>query len=198
MCTWGHRRFLPANHAVRKKGTHFKGEADHRKKPTLPKGDVIYDMVKDLKVIFRKGPGSLSVSNDADGHVPMWKKCSMFWELPYCKILEVRSAIDVMHVTKNLCVNLLNFLGVYGKTKDTPESRQDHQRMHERDDHLNPDKYQGLASYALTKEEMEIFFEVLSSIKVPAGFSSNIKGIINMADKKFQNLKSHDCHVIMT
>ena len=35
-------------------------------------------------------------------------------------------------------------------------------------------------------------------MKVPTGFSSNIKGIINMAEKKFQNLKSHDCHVIMT
>jgi hypothetical protein len=31
----------------------------------------------------------------------------------------------------------------------------------------------------------------------PAGFSSNIKGIINMAEKKFQNLKSYDCHMIM-
>ena len=35
-------------------------------------------------------------------------------------------------------------------------------------------------------------------MKVPSGFSSNIKGIINMAAKKLQNLKSHDCHVIMT
>ena len=35
-------------------------------------------------------------------------------------------------------------------------------------------------------------------MKVPIGFSLNIKGIINMAEKKFQNLKSHDCHVIMT
>src|SRR3954464_7821713 len=35
-------------------------------------------------------------------------------------------------------------------------------------------------------------------MKVPYGFSSNIKRIINMAEKKFQNLKSHDCHVIMT
>ena len=35
-------------------------------------------------------------------------------------------------------------------------------------------------------------------MKVPSSFSSNIKGIINMAEKKFQNLKSHDCHVIMT
>ena len=54
-----------------------------------------------------------------------------------------------------------------------------------------------LSSYALTKAKKEIFFEVLYSIKVPSGFSSNIKGIINMAEKKFQNLKSHDCHVIM-
>ena len=193
----GHRRFLPKQHPVRKKGKHFKGEADHRTKPTYPTGDVIYDTVKNLKVVFGKGAGALSVPNDADNHVPMWKKCSIFWELPYWKILEVRSAIDVMHVTKNLCVNLLSFLGVYGKTKDTPESRQDHQHMHERDG-LHPEKYEGLASYALTKEEKEIFFEVLSSTKVPSGFSSNIKGIINMAEKKFQNLKSHDCHVIMT
>jgi hypothetical protein len=38
----------------------------------------------------------------------------------------------------------------------------------------------------------------LSSIKVLSGFSSNIMGIINMADKKFQNLRSYDCHVLMT
>ena len=29
----------------------------------------------------------------------MWKKKSIFWELPYLKFLEVRSSIDVMHVT---------------------------------------------------------------------------------------------------
>ena len=55
----------------------------------------------------------------------MWKKKSIFWDLPYWKDLEVRSAIDVMHVMKNLCVTLLGFLGVYGKTKDTPEARED-------------------------------------------------------------------------
>jgi hypothetical protein len=62
----------------------------------------------------------------------------------------------------------------------------------------HPELFQGRASYALTKEEKITFFECLNSIKVPAGFSSNIKGIINMAKKKFQNLKSRDCHVIMT
>ena len=44
----------------------------------------------------------------------------------------VRHAIDVMHLTKNLCVNLLDFLGVYGKPKDTLEARQDLQCMKQR------------------------------------------------------------------
>ena len=193
----GHRRFLPTNHQCRKKGKHFKGEADHRKKPAMRTGDHVLAMVNDLHVIFGKGPGGLAVPNDAEGHAPMWKKKSIFWDLPYWKDLEVRSSIDVMHVTKNLCVNLLGFLGVYGKTKDTPEAREDLQRLHEKDG-MPPKQYEGPASYALTKEEKEIFFECLLSMKVPSGFSSNIKGIINMPEKKFQNLKSHDCHVIMT
>jgi hypothetical protein len=130
----GHHRFLPAKHALRKKGKHFKGEADHRKKPVLRTGDDILDKVKDLQVIFGKVPGGQSVPTDAAGRAPMWKKKSIFWELEYWKVLEVRSAIDVMHVTKNLCVNLLGFLGMYGKTKDTPEVREDQERVHENDD----------------------------------------------------------------
>src|SRR3954466_8769639 len=195
----GHRRFLPTNHPSRKKGKHFKGEADHRKKHVRRTGDDILDMVKDLpeQVVFGKGPGGKSVPHDADGHAPMWKKKSIFWDLPYWKDLEVRSAIDVMHVTKNLCVNLLGFLGVYGKTKDTPEVREDKKHMNVKEG-MPPKQYEGQASYALAKAEKEIFFEYLLSIKVPSGFSSNIKGIINITEKKFQNLKSHDCHVIMT
>jgi hypothetical protein len=82
-------------------------------------------MVKDIEAIFGKGPGGQSVPHDVDRQAPMWKKKSIFWELEYWKFLEVRSAIDVMHVTKNLCMNLLGFLGVYGKTKDTKEARRD-------------------------------------------------------------------------
>ena len=44
----GHRRFLPKGHAVRKKGKHFKGEADHRPHPVLPTGDAVFGLVKDL------------------------------------------------------------------------------------------------------------------------------------------------------
>jgi hypothetical protein len=54
------------------------------------------------------------------------------------------------------------------------------------------------ASYTLSNEEKESMFECLSSIKLSSGFSSNIKRIINVPEKKFVNLKLHDCHVIMT
>jgi len=193
----GHHQFLLIKHLLTKKGKHFKGEADHRKKPRHRTSDDILHMVKDSKLIFGKGPGGQSVPNDANKCASMWKKKSIFWGLPNWKDLEVRSAIDVIHVTKNLCVNLLGFFGMYGKTKDTPEAREDQQHMHKKDD-MHPKQYQGPAIYALTKEEKEIFFECLLSIKVRFGFSSNINGIINMSEKKFQNLKSHDCHMIMT
>ncbi|KAK1653506.1 hypothetical protein QYE76_071311 [Lolium multiflorum] len=93
----------------------------------------------------------------------MWKKKSIFWELEYWKVLEVRSAIDVMHVTKNICVNILSFLSVYGKSNDTKEAQQDQQSLKDPDEHL--EWFQGRASYALTKEEKVIFFECLSGMK---------------------------------
>ena len=129
-----------------------------RKKPDLPTGKAILRMVNDLPpVIFGKGPGRQPVPNDADGHTPMWKKKSIFWELEYWPVHEVRSAIDVMHLTKNLCVNILGFLGLYGNSKDTREAREDQQR-HKGREGMHPDQFEGPASYALTKQEKEIFF----------------------------------------
>jgi hypothetical protein len=42
---------------------------------------------------------------------PMWKKKSIFWELPYWEVLDVHHAINVMHLTKNFCVNLISIDG---------------------------------------------------------------------------------------
>jgi hypothetical protein len=117
----GYHRFLPRNHQVRKKGKHFKGQAEHRSKPDNRTREDVFEMVKGVKVIFGKGQGSEPVPKDASGHTLMWKK-SIFWELPYWKDIEVRNSIDVMHLIKNLCVNLLGFMGVYGKPKDSLEA----------------------------------------------------------------------------
>ena len=159
-------------------------------------------MVRGIEVEFGKGPSSQPIPSE-NRLAPMWKKKSIFWELPYWEVLDVRHAIDVKHLTKNLCVNLIGFLGVYGKNKDTLEARQKLQRMKDRDA-LHPEKrdngrhYLSPASYTLSKEENASMFECLSSVKVPSRYSSNIKEILNLQEKKLTNLKSHDYHVLMT
>ena len=60
----------------KKKGKHFKGKPDHRKKPHNRTGEDVLEM--DVKVVFEKGQGSESIPKDAKGHAPMWKKKSIF------------------------------------------------------------------------------------------------------------------------
>ena len=62
---------------------------------------------------------------------------------------------------------------MYGKTKDRQEARQDQQRMKEANimHREKNEKDKRPASYDITKTEKEVFFECLSSIKVPSGFS---------------------------
>ena len=75
-----------------------------------------------------------------------------------------------MHLTKNLCVNLLDFLGVYSKPKDTLEARQDLQRMKQRATYKGR-HYLGPACYTLSKEEKQNMFDCLNSIMVLSGYS---------------------------
>ena len=69
----GHRQFLPLNHALRKRVKHFKGKAERRTKLDNRSGEDAFNMVKDIQVIFGKGPSSQPVRNDAHRHAPMWK-----------------------------------------------------------------------------------------------------------------------------
>jgi hypothetical protein len=73
-------------------------------------------MVKDIEVVFGKGPGSQPVLSKIK-LMPMWKKKSIFWELSYWEVFDVRNSIDLMHIMKNVCVYLIGFLVVYRKIK---------------------------------------------------------------------------------
>ena len=76
-------------------------------------------------------------------------------------------------------MNLLGFLGTYGKAKDTLEARRDLKVTKQREE-LRPEKrdngqhYLHPASYTLSKEEKESMFDCLNSMKVPSGYSLNI------------------------
>ena len=69
----GHRRFLPIKHPLRRRHGHYGGKADHRTKPRHRCGKMVFEMVKDIKVVFGKGLGIRSVQSD-DDRAPMWKK----------------------------------------------------------------------------------------------------------------------------
>jgi hypothetical protein len=75
--------FSSAQESLKEKGKHFNGKAETRSKLVTRTGAEVFDMVKDLKVIFGKGPSSQPVPNGADKSAPMWKKKSIFWELHY-------------------------------------------------------------------------------------------------------------------
>ena len=199
----GHHRFLPLNHPLRRKGKHFKGKLETRAKPMFRNGKRVFSIIKDVDVVFGKDRGSQQVLNHENGHAPMWKKKSILWELPYWEVLEVRNTIDVMHLTNNLCVNLLGFLGTYREPKDTMEARRDLKETKQQED-LHPEKRENGQHYlrptsdTLSKEDNESMFDCLNNMNVPSGYSSNMQGRINKKEKKFTNLKSHDCHVLKT
>ena len=52
----GHRRFLPIKHPLRRRHAHYDGKADHRTKPRHRCGKMVFEMVKDIKVVFEKDP----------------------------------------------------------------------------------------------------------------------------------------------
>ncbi|GJQ89762.1 uncharacterized protein Tco_0000901 [Tanacetum coccineum] len=50
----------------------------------------------------------------------------------------------------------------------------------------------------MSKAEKTKFCQCLSEVKVPFGYSANIKKLVSMQDLKLFGMKSHDCHVLMT
>jgi len=68
----------------------------------------------------------------------IWKKRSIFFNLPYWRKLDVRHCIDVMHVENNVCDNLIGkLMNIKGKTKDSVNARLDLIEMNIREE-LSP------------------------------------------------------------
>jgi hypothetical protein len=201
MIFMGHRRFLRPDHPYRKNKRAFDGTMELRQAPKIRSGEQVFKMVKTLRVVLGKGPGSTKMQ--AGQNAPMWKKMSIFWLLPYWKYLMVRHAIDVMHVEKNVFDSLIGtLLDIPGKTKDTLNAQLDLEEMNLRKDlHYiqldNGKKKLPTACYTMSKEEKIRLCGCLRDVKVPTGYSSNIRSLVNMKDKKLVGMKSHDCHVMM-
>jgi len=106
-----------------------------------------------------------------------FKKQSIFYKyLPYWGDLEVRHAIDGMHLKMNVFGNTIGLLlETSAKTKDILKLRQDLVAMKIRED-LHPidkgnERYElHLACYNLTQDEKKAMCESLRGIRVPSLF----------------------------
>lgn len=93
----GHRKFLKPNHKYRKLKKAFNGCQENDIAPNALTGEEVYQLVKDIKVVFGK-------KQKQSKEKRKWKKKSVFFDLPYWSNLDVRHCLDVMHVEKNVCV----------------------------------------------------------------------------------------------
>ncbi|KAJ9545766.1 hypothetical protein OSB04_025473 [Centaurea solstitialis] len=191
----GHRRSLPKSHPYRKLKSLFNGKTEHRLARQPLNGRTVYSRVKHLDIVFGKGRPAPPKN--------IWKKKSIFWDLPYWEYLSVRHCLDVMHIEKNVCDSLIGLLlNIPGKSKDGVKIRKDMVEMGIRSELAPVDigkrTYLPPACYTLSKVEKTRFCQCLHGIKVPSGYSANIKKLVSMKDLKLLGMKSHDCHVLMT
>ena len=153
----------------------------------------------------RKARPPLENASEKKNELPepkqMWKKKSILWELPYWSFLRVRHSIDAMHVKKKVCGSLIGTLmNDKHKTKDHENARKDLEELGIRPE-LRRDGTGGqlLASaIALTVKEKKELCDFLRSVKVPSGYSSNIRKLVHAKEQKFLPIKAHDCDVMLT
>ncbi|XP_039132426.1 uncharacterized protein LOC120269169 [Dioscorea cayenensis subsp. rotundata] len=152
-CYMAHRRWLEHNHPYKSQKYLFDGNVEMRGAPSVTTGYDILLMLKELQFYYGKhGKSKLKKSNnnnkakkrpqqvsDIDLEIDddevqeeestkaaLWKKRSIFFDLPYWQHNLLRHNLDVMHIEKNVCENIVGtLLNVDGKSKDNLKCRLD-------------------------------------------------------------------------
>ncbi|XP_068317098.1 uncharacterized protein [Pyrus communis] len=207
ICYMGHRRFLEDNHRFRRQTITFNGRREHRTAPRQWTGLQCLEELSTLRFTFGKPNKDASVgqrrrrASSSTSSNSQWKKKSIFYELPYWRHLLIRHNLDVMHIEKNICDSVVGTLLDIEKSKDGLAARADLEFLNIR--HSQHPRREGNrtfrppALFTLKREEKTAFCKVLSTIRVPDGYSSNLSRCVHVNERKIHGLKSHDCHVLM-
>jgi hypothetical protein len=109
-----------------------------------------------------------------------------------------------MHVEKGVSESTLSLLlDNPSKTKGGLSAHKDLQALEIREE-LHPQErpngkaYLPPASYTLRTEEKRAIFKCLHGIRVPIGFSTNIKNLVSMLELKMSGYNTHDCHTMLS
>lgn len=203
-----HRRFLPQRHRYRKMARLFDNTVENDTAPVARGGTYVYEITKKIKVVYGKGKKKTVKRKKADGDngtASPFKKHSIFFKyLDYWKDLEIRHAIDVMHLEKNVFDSTVGtLLDIPSKTKDGLKSRNDLVDLSIRHD-LHPVVLPNgkteipPACYSLTLDEKKAFCKCLQGVRVPTGFASNIRKLVSIKDLSISGYNAHDCHRLLT
>ncbi|KAK7349692.1 hypothetical protein VNO77_07266 [Canavalia gladiata] len=206
-CFIGHRRFLHQGHRFRLNKVWFNGEQEMRNLPKKLSSSEIFEQVKDIEVTFGKKveigeriKRSRGSNRFLPNGAPQWKKKNIFFDLPYWEHNLLRHNLDVMHIEKNVCGNIIyTLLNDGSKSKDHIFARRDLQSMGVRHDlWVDENGKYPLAIYTLTNQGKKVFLKTLRNVIVPDGYSSNISRCIDAENLHLNGmLKSHDCHILM-
>jgi hypothetical protein len=108
-----------------------------------------------------------------------------------------------MHIEKNICENILStLLNIPKKTKDIVAARLDlEDRGIRKELHLLEEagnsSTKPKACYVLMLEAKKKFLQLVSNVKFPNGYASNISRCANMEGGTMHGLKTHDCHILL-
>ncbi|KAI5337916.1 hypothetical protein L3X38_017187 [Prunus dulcis] len=183
ICYIGHRKWLPINHPYRRQRAAFNGKPEYGIPPEPLTGEEVLHMVE-------------------NGDRVCWKKKSIFFDLEYWKYLPVRHVLDVMHIEKNVCDSIIGtLLEIPGKNKDGIAARLDLLNIGVKTD-LQPEYGERRTRlppgpWNLSRAEKREVCNSFYGMKVPEGYSSNIKNLVSLQDSRLLGLKSHDCHTLM-
>ena len=114
----GHRRFLSANHPFLKLKKTFNGGEENEMALTPLSRLQVYECVKDIQVVPDK--------TQKQAQQETYGIRSIFFDLPYWRVFDVRHCIDVMCVKKKVCDIIIGtLLNIQSKTKDDMKSHLD-------------------------------------------------------------------------
>jgi len=125
-----------------------------------------------------------------------WMIIGLSWRWQH---LQIHYTLDVMHIEKNICENVVRT--IFGQ-KNTIKVRWDMQakgiwqhlwlRQHLNNQHKMLKSH---ASHVLTTDELEIFLSWLWSMKHPIDYGASLAK--HVGDNKLGSMKSHDYHMLM-
>ena len=116
----GTRMWLRLDHPWRKRGDLFNGKEELGRAPRPRSGEEIYELLEN----WEECPAPGKKRPRESPLLGVWKARSVFWDLPYWKVLHTPHSLNVMHITKNVTESLLGtMMNMPERTKDGPKAR---------------------------------------------------------------------------